>query len=51
MKGAYLNAELHNDIHMNLLESHEDYDKGYCKINKLLYGQKADWSRMESNDQ
>jgi len=40
VKSAYLNDELHNDIDMKLPEGHENYNKGYYKLNKALYGLK-----------
>ena len=29
VKGAYLNAKLHNDIYMKLQERHENYNEGF----------------------
>jgi len=40
IKAAYLNADLEEELYMEIPEGSEDYGKGYWKLNKAIYGLK-----------
>ena len=40
IKAAYLNAELKEELYMEIPEGDENFKKGYWKLNKAIYGLK-----------